>query len=165
MDQLTETDHQLDPIRRLRILAAALPDTAIVERLLDAPYDAVWAIAGDLEGGVQRFEGSVTHAKITARHGERLALLSYGRFGPAIRFEVLLRPGWCWMQSRLLIVGMAALREDDQTRFAHLEGTRLPGGRLVRPLIRRKMRHELDIIEQLAQAPCGPRSTHCGPAK
>ncbi len=149
---MTHPDDHLDPLRRLRILAAALPGTSVVERVLDAPFDTVWAVAGDLEGGVHQFEGSVTRAQIIARHDERLTLLSYGRLGPPIRFEVLLRPGWCWMQSRLLIVGMAARPEGHQTRFAHLEGTRLPAGRLARPLLRRKMHHELDTIERLAQA-------------
>jgi hypothetical protein len=139
MDHVTGTAPPLDPVVRLRVLAAALPGSAVVERVLDAPFDAVWAIAGDLEGGVRRFEASVAHAKVTARHGDRMQLLSYGRLGPPIRFEVVLREGWCWMQSRLFIVGMAARPEGKQTRFAHLEGTRLSAGRLAGPLLRRKM--------------------------
>jgi hypothetical protein len=48
--------HHLDPVARLRIMAAAYPGCARVERVLDAPFDAVWAVAGDLEQGVPRFD-------------------------------------------------------------------------------------------------------------
>lgn len=54
-----------------------------------------------------------------------------GRLGQHARFDVVLRPGWCVMQSRFLIGGMAATPEGDSTRFAFLGGLRLPGIRLL----------------------------------
>jgi len=59
-----------------------------------------------------------------------------GRLGQHARFDVVLRPGWCVMQSRLLIGGMAAAPEAGGTRFAFLGGLRLPGVRLIDPLLR-----------------------------
>ena len=43
-----------------------------------------------------------------------------GRLGQHARFDVVLRPGWCVMQSRFLIGGMAAVPEAGGTRFAFL---------------------------------------------
>jgi hypothetical protein len=48
---------------------------------------------------------------------------------------VVLRPGWCWMQSRFLVGGMAAAPHPDGTSVAFLGGLRLPGMRALRPLI------------------------------
>jgi hypothetical protein len=49
---------------------------------------------------------------------------------------VVLRPSWCVMQSRFLIGGMAAVPEAGGTRFVFLGGLRLPGMRLLDPLLR-----------------------------
>ena len=49
---------------------------------------------------------------------------------------MVLRPGWCVMQSRFLIGGMAAAPEAEGTRFAFLGGLRLPGIQLLDPLLR-----------------------------
>ena len=49
---------------------------------------------------------------------------------------MVLRPGWCVMQSRFLIGGMAAAPEGDATRFAFLGGLRLPGMRRLDPVLR-----------------------------
>jgi len=73
--------------------------------------------------------------------------------------EIDLRPGWCWMQSRLAVAGMAALPEGRRTRFAHLEAMRFPGRRLLGPFLGAKMTvvRELRRIERRAQArPGGP---------
>jgi hypothetical protein len=48
----------------------------------------------------------------------------------------VLRPGWCVMQSRFLIGGMAAVPDGEGTRFAFLGGIRLPGIRLLDPVLR-----------------------------
>jgi hypothetical protein len=150
----------LDPIRRLHVLAAALPGVALVEERLDAPFDAVWSIAGDLEGGVPRFEDQIASVEVTGRQDERLRIIIHLRRGPDTSWNVLLRPGWCWMQSTRggLLVGMAAVPEPDgRTRFAHAEGTRARPGGLFAPVLRRKIRKEIRIIERLARAEAGAR--------
>ena len=142
---------ELDPIRRVRVLEAALPGAAVAERVLDAPYDAVWAVATDFEGGIPAFEPFVGGARIESRDGERLAVRVRSPVGFWQRNHVILRPGWCWMESRFFVVAMVARPEGERTRFAHLEGSRVRGARVFKPLLRWKMPAELDRIERLAQ--------------
>jgi hypothetical protein len=49
---------------------------------------------------------------------------------------MILRPGWCLMQSRFLTLGMAAIPAGDHTRFGYLAGLRVPGNRIIAPLLR-----------------------------
>ena len=49
---------------------------------------------------------------------------------------MVLRPGWCVMQSRFLIGAMAAAPDGDGTRFAFLGGLRFPGIRLLDAVLR-----------------------------
>lgn len=148
-------DH-LDPVRRLRVMAATYPGCGYVERVLDAPFDMVWAVAGDLAGGVPRFEATVSRVEVEEGRGGRLLVTTHAPLGPPRTFEAILEPGWCWMQSGPLLVGMAATPVGSgATRFAHLEGTRLGVTRPLRPLLRRKMRGELDRIEALARRRSG----------
>jgi hypothetical protein len=74
--------------------------------------------------------------EITDTSGERLTARARGRLGQRARFDVVLRPGWCVMQSRFLIGGMAVRQEEDGTVVAFLGGLRLPGMRLLGPLLR-----------------------------
>jgi hypothetical protein len=144
----------LDPIRRLRVLAGALPGITMVEVVVDAPFDAVWAIAGDMLDGVPQYEERIAFVEITERRGERLRIITHPRRGPAISWNVLLRPGLCWMQSTGggLLVGLAATPvPGGRTRLAHAEGSRARSGALVAPRMRRKLREELRIIERLAR--------------
>ena len=145
------TDEELDPIRRLRILAAMHPGCALAEALLDAPFAAVWAIAVDLEHGVPRFEPTVKYVHIVQRRGERIVLTAGDIRGRRQTFQAVLRPGWCWMQSGSLLVGMAAKAEHERTRTAHLEGTRTPLGQPPNPKLEHKLHAELARIEQLAR--------------
>jgi hypothetical protein len=48
----------------------------------------------------------------------------------------MLTPGWCLMQSRFVIGGIAAAPEAGATRCAFLGGLRLPGIKLIAPLLR-----------------------------
>jgi hypothetical protein len=145
----------LDPIDRLRVLAAGIPGAAMVERVLDAPFEAVWATATDFEGALSGFEIGVSAARVVARDGDRVTLESRV---PLLRLrqrvDIHLREGWCLMQGRGFVAGMAARPEGNRTRFAHLEAARVPGARLTRPLVKAKMimTRELRRIEKLALA-------------
>ena len=149
----------LDPVARLRALAAGLPGVSIEERRLASSLPEVWDFISDLERSIPSFDRSVasirvlkhcdTHLRIQARSTWRSA------FQP-MRFEVDLEPGWCWMVSRptLYVVGMAAVADGDGTHFAHLEGLSIPW-RPLRPLLRlsrlkhrRHIRSDLDGIER-----------------
>lgn len=140
----------VDAVARLRALAAGLPHVFLAECVLDAPFERVWEIVGDLERGVPRFETSVRSARITAREGERLRLETRHPLGPRARFEVLLRPGLCVMRARFADVGMAAAPEPEggRTRLAHYEGTRLLG-RLAWPLLRRNIAADFAALRRL----------------
>jgi len=126
----------LDPVRRLRVLAAAVRFPVYVgEVVLPAPFEEVWAEVSDLEHELPRHLGTVRSARITRAEGDRLELLATGTLGQRARFDVVLRSGWCLMRSRFVLGAMAAVPEDGGTRFAALGGFRLPGARLARPLL------------------------------
>lgn len=145
---------EIDPVMRLHALAAALPHAFVAERTYDVRFDELWSRIGDLEGAVPRWEGGVSSIRILARDGEQLVLEARGPLGgPALRFDAVLRPGWCIMRSRLAHVGMAATPVGDgqRTRFAHFEGLRWLGA-LGRPFARRNVLGDLDRLGALLEA-------------
>jgi len=122
-----------DPVAKMRALATALPFAAVAETIFEVPFDRFWAFIADLETNAARFEGNVTRARIVDRSGDRLRLRTRMRGGLSTNFDVVLRPGWCLMQSSLGHVGMAARAEGpNRTRFIHFEGARR-FARLARP--------------------------------
>jgi len=127
----------LDPIRRLQVMAAVLPGTVLASAVMPVPFDRVWAVASDLEVELPHLIRDFRTAHITAADGDRLELRARGYLGQRARFDVVLRPGWCWMQSRFLLGGMAAAPHPDGTSFAFLGGIRLPGVRIVSPVVDR----------------------------
>lgn len=148
---------ELDPVRRMRVLAAASPGVAYAEKLIPAPFSAVWEAASDLERELPCMVTDLRSFEITSTRGERLTARARGRLGQRARFNVVLRPGWCVMQSRFLIGGMAAIPEAGGTRFAFLGGLRLPGVRLLDPVLR-------PAAQPLALRPISGWSTGSGPA-
>jgi hypothetical protein len=126
----------LDAVARLRVLAAVQPSAMLVEDVIDAPFDAVWAVASDLEHELPRLLHDVRSVRVTAADGERLEAYARGYAGLRARFDIVLRPGWCLMQSRFLLGGMAAVAVEDRTRFAFLGGFRFPGVGALRPVVR-----------------------------
>ncbi|MEU0569112.1 hypothetical protein ABZ297_27560 [Nonomuraea sp. NPDC005983] len=126
---------ELDNVARLRILAAAQPSALFAEEVVDAPFDAVWAVAADLERELPVLLPDVRSMRITAADGERLEGHARGYGGVRARFDIVLRPGWCVMQSRFLLGGMAAVPDGGRTRFAFLGGFRFPGMRLLAPAV------------------------------
>ena len=142
---------ELDPVRRMRILAAAMPDAAFRERVLDAPFDDVWRVAGDLEHGTPQWKKDVIGLTILQEEGDRLEIVIRSYLGIRLRAGAVFRPGWCVMQARLFAVGMAAAPEGERTRFAHFEALRLPGAGVLRPLLRHRIQHEFQTLERLAR--------------
>lgn len=130
---------KFDPVRRLRVIAATTPGASIQEIVVGAPLESVWAVAADLEGELPLWLfPDIRSIKVTTptADSERLVARARGHSGLRARFDVVLRPGWCLMQSRFLLGGMAATEEDDgATRFALLGGFCGPL-RLLAPAIR-----------------------------
>jgi hypothetical protein len=139
-------------VARLRAIAAARPHLAYRERVIDAPFDVVWSVFGDLERGVPQFDSYVRWLRITARDGERLALESNAPLpGITMRFHAIYREGWCVMRSFEGEVGMAADAIDAQrTRIAHIEGSRWLGA-LGRWWFMRTMPGELETLARLCE--------------
>jgi hypothetical protein len=125
----------LDAIRRLRALAAAVPGAFVAETVINAPFDQVWAVAADLEGELPAYLPDVRSFTVTSRDGELLVARARGYAGLRARFDIVLRPGWCVMRSRFLLGGMAAVPDGQQTRFAFLGGTLIPAQRAAAPAL------------------------------
>jgi hypothetical protein len=125
---------ELDAVRRLRGLASARGGL-YAEGRIAAPFERVWAVAGDLEGELPHYLPDVRWLRITATTGDRLEADARGRLGLRARFDGVLRPGWCVLQSRFLIGGIAAVPDGPGSRVAFLGSFRVPGLRLLRPLL------------------------------
>ncbi|HEX4703894.1 MAG TPA: hypothetical protein VH352_17330 [Pseudonocardiaceae bacterium] len=130
----------LDPVRRMGVLAAGIPGSLFAVDVLDAPFDRVWAVAADLERELPKLVRDIRSMRIVRADGEVLVADAVGRLGLRDRFDVVLRPGWCVMQSTRVIGGMAAVADGAGTRFAFLGALRMPGVRLADPLLRRLAR-------------------------
>ncbi|MFD9457201.1 MULTISPECIES: hypothetical protein [unclassified Streptomyces] len=130
---------ELDAVGRLRVVARSAPGAGYAEEHLRAPFDRVWALARDLERQLPRMITDIGDFTVTAAAGERLEARARSPLGLRTRFDVVLRPGWCLMQSRFVLGGMAAVPEGDGTRFAFFGALRLPGagpvGRALEPLV------------------------------
>jgi hypothetical protein len=126
---------ELDDVRRLRVLAAAIPGTMYVETVLPARFDEVWQVLGDLDQGLPGLVPDVQSIRVTELHGERFRAMIHGRSGLRAPFDGILRPGWCLMQSRFVSFGIAAAPAGEGTRFGYMAGFRLPGMRILGPLL------------------------------
>lgn len=113
-----------DPVARLRVMAAGLGAAMYAERRIDLPYEQVWAVAADLAGELPHLVPLLREFRVPGGDGDRKNALAVGPLGVREGFEVRLAPGWCLMQSRLVVGGMAAAPEHGGTRFAVLGATR-----------------------------------------
>ena len=156
-DERSWPSARIGNVARLRALAAARPHLAYRERVIEAPFERVWSLFGDLEHGIPRFETYVRWIRITRREGDRLEVRSNSPLpGLSMRFDAIHRPGWCVMRSFESEVGMAADPDGaDRTRVAHVEGSRWLGA-LGRWWFGRTIERELSVLAQL----CG--ETHGG---
>jgi hypothetical protein len=149
----------LDAIGRLRVIEAAVPAAAAAETVIDAPFERVWAYVSDMERSIAEFDSLVSRVRIRRRApatggAEDLVLQAWAPGSPvALVFDVRLEEGLCVMRARgrLFLVGMAAVAEGDRTRFRHAEGVPLPGGRLLRPVVRRTSRADSRRIARLVE--------------
>jgi hypothetical protein len=126
---------ELGPVRRLRVLAAATPGALYAEDVVGADFTTVWTLISDLEHEMPHLITDVRTFTIVSADGDRLVASARGRLGQRARFDIVLRPGWCVMQSRFLAGGLAAAPDGDGTRVAFFGGLRFPGIRLAQPLL------------------------------
>ncbi|MHB9851244.1 hypothetical protein [Streptomyces sp. Tue6028] len=124
----------LDPVRRLRVLAAGVRGAHVTEGVVPAPYDRVWALLDDLEGDFGRIVPDMRRLRVVRRDGPRVEALARSRYGMRAGLRGEQRPGWCWLQSRFLLIGVAAAPEGTGTRVAFTGGVRVPGRAALVPL-------------------------------
>lgn len=152
---------ELDPIRRARVLAAALGG-GCAEGVVDAPFAATWAWLTDFERSVPAFDAQVHRLRVLRRQAtadhEQLRLRS-SFYALPTWFDVRLEEGFCLMRGvgRLYVVVMAAVPNGPaRTRVAMAEAIPLPGGRRARSFLQRFVEHDLQGIQRLV--PGGPPS-------
>ncbi|MEV7414885.1 hypothetical protein [Streptomyces sp. NPDC089919] len=119
---------ELDPVRRLKVIASATKNANYAERLFDEPVTRLWAVASDLENELPLIVPGLKSFTLTGAGGERFTGQALSALGHRENFDVVLRPGWCLMQSKVLASGMAAVAEGGGTRFAFFSSLRFPGG-------------------------------------
>ena len=141
----------LDPVRRLHSLAAGVRGAHVSERVIDAPFAQVWTALSDFEGDFRQVQPDMKTVHVTNCDGSRISLHARSTYGMRANFVGTVRPGWCWLQSRFLIVAMAATEVGPgQTRVAFTGGVRVPGRPALLPVgVRREARRSLDKLEQL----------------
>lgn len=126
--------YAIDTGARLRVTAAGVPGARVAERVLPADPETVWAVMADLEGEFGRFQPDMRSLRVLRVRGDRVEALARSKYGLRAHFRGVLRPGWCWLQSRFLIIGMAAAPEPGGgTRVALTGGVRVPGRAAIVP--------------------------------
>ncbi|MFE3054476.1 SRPBCC family protein [Nocardia sp. NPDC059239] len=116
----------LDPVRRLRVLAAGIPGAVVTETFLDADPHQAWETLSDLERTVPQIQPHVRQFRIVGEEHGRMVADVRGYAGLRARMSIDMQPFLCCMQSRYLVVGMAVTPEGNGTRFARMQGLRFP---------------------------------------
>lgn len=143
---------ELDNVRRLHVLAAGIAGAVVTERVIDAPFEQVWVLLSDLEGAFGEIQPDMRSLRVERREGERVTAVARSRFGMRARLDGVVRPGWCWLQSRFLLIGMAATPEPGGgTRVAMTGGVRVPGRAALVPIgVRREAERALARLAEKA---------------
>ncbi|MEE1807691.1 hypothetical protein [Streptomyces sp. BE133] len=131
------TTPELDPVRRLHALAAGVRGARVTTREIPAPYAAVHPLLADIDGELSRLVPDMRRLKLTRADGDRVEAVARSRYGMHARFHGVRRPGWLWLQSRFVLIGMAATPSPTapgHTLVAFTGGVRLPGRAALIPL-------------------------------
>lgn len=129
MTDMNDMTNVLDPVRRLYALSAGVRGARVSEGEIDAPFDVVWPLLADLDGEFGRLVPDLRRLRVVRVEGDRVEAVARSRFGMRARFDGVRRPGWIWLQSRFVLVGVAATATPDghRTRVAFTGGVRIPG--------------------------------------
>ncbi|MEU1597004.1 hypothetical protein ABZ468_30155 [Streptomyces sp. NPDC005708] len=72
--------------------------------------------------------------RVLHRQGERVEAPARSKYGMRARLRGVQRPGWYWLQSSFLLIGVAAVPQGPGTRVAFTGGVRLPTRAALIPL-------------------------------
>lgn len=120
----------LDPVRRLHVLAAGVRGARVTTREIPAPCAAVEPLLADIDGELALLVPDMRRLRLTRAEGDRVEAVARSRFGPHARFHGVRRPGWLWLQSRFVLIGIAAAPSataPGHTLVAFTGGVRVPG--------------------------------------
>lgn len=153
MERMNWPQAELTDVERFRALAAGVPGAAVTERVLPYETDEVKAALADLDT-FARVQADLVSATLVAQEGDHVVVLAKGAKGQRARLEGQFRPGWCWLQSRFLILGMAVAAEPGGgTRVALTGGIRVPGRAAIVPIrVRQESSKTLNRLEELLRA-------------
>lgn len=143
---------ELDGVRRLHVLTAGIRGMTVVEQVITAPYSVVWPALADLEGGFGQVLPDMRHVRVIGRDGDRVTALARSRYGLRALLRGEQSDGWCWLQSRFLLIGVAARAENANTRVAIAAGLRVPGRAAIVPVgARREAARSLERLRRLVE--------------
>src|SRR4030095_8670279 len=109
----------LDSVRQLRVLAGVLPGVAWSNGCW-TPRSSGLVVAGRPGAQRPRLRPDGGLAAGPVRAGAPLTVVTRLPLLPlSLRFQVELCQGWCLVRSRAYLVGMAAVSQGAQTRYAH----------------------------------------------
>jgi hypothetical protein len=150
---------ELGNVQRLQILSAVIPNAAMAEAVVEAPFDRAWRQLSDLEHSVPVFDGLVSRLQVVRRDGDDLKVRAWT--GPIpVPFDVLLQPtGWCLMTAagRAYVVGMCAdPLGPERTRVAIMEALPRRVGQLIRPRTAHHVRGDVARMRALLEKPEAP---------
>jgi hypothetical protein len=141
---------ELDPVRRLRVTASAVRGAVVTERVVTGNVDLVWRVLTDFEVTFADIQPDMHRVRVEAHDDDQVRLRASSRFGMRARLSGTVREGWCWLQSRFLIIAMAAVPDGDQTRVALTGGIRVPGRAAIVPVgVARESAKSLDRLESV----------------
>lgn len=138
----------VDAVDQLTALARSLPGAGYASIDINVPFDDAWNLVGDIESGQPRFEPWSTHQALHRHDNDHITVVVDTPTG-SHTLDGILRPGWCLMSNRQLLIGMAASTRGTQTRITHLEAWLGPFPTIARPLLHAKVRWELHRIRRL----------------
>lgn len=141
----------LDDVRRLRALAAGITGAAVTERVFDKSLPEVWELMWGDGRAFAEFQPDMRSITRVTSDGVHVSLYARSNYGFRAHLKGTVRPGWCWLQSRFLLIAMAATPEPNgHTRVALTGGVRLPRRPALIPIgVRRESQKSLNRLEQL----------------
>ena len=138
----------LGPVQRLRALAAGVRGALVTERAIRSSPERVWELLSDLEGEFGAIQPDMHRVTILSRNGDSIEALARSRYGMRALLRGTMTPGWCWLQSRFLLIGMAVAEGPDGTSLVAMTGgIRIPGRAALVPIgVRAEAAKSLDRL-------------------